>query len=213
MKKKTLLILAATICVVSFSCGALANGLIQQIKAELRHDFTIKVDGEVKTFKDVDGKTVYPVLYEGTTYLPVRAIGELMGKTVYWYEKDKVIELKEEVKPTVTDADVIVTEENDKAKEKTDKVKDKEKQPLHNPKGDKSKNAVEENYIGSQKAKEIALKKAGLTNDEVVFIKAELDNDKGVWHYEIEFKEGITEYDAEINALDGTIISWETDID
>ncbi|MCC8169326.1 MAG: copper amine oxidase N-terminal domain-containing protein, partial [Oscillospiraceae bacterium] len=48
-------------------------------------------------------------LYEGTTYLPIRAIGEIMGKTVYWYENEKKIELKE-AGTTVTDADVIITD-------------------------------------------------------------------------------------------------------
>lgn len=206
MKKRTVLLITAAVCALSFSCGVLANGVIQDIKAQLRGDFTVKVDGDVKTFKDVNGKVVYPVLYEGTTYLPLRAIGELMGKTVYWYEKDKVIELKEETKPTVTDADVIINEE-------TDKVKDKEKQPLHNQEKAEDKNTEKKNYIGVEKAKEIALEKAGLAKDKVTFIKAELDNDKGVWHYEVDFRDGKTEYEAEINAIDGTIISWEKDID
>ncbi len=66
-------------------------------------------------------------------------------------------------------------------------------------------------FIGEEKAKEIALKKAGLTKDGVTFSRTELDLDDGVWKYEIEFKKDGTEYDAEIKANDGTILSWETD--
>lgn len=69
------------------------------------------------------------------------------------------------------------------------------------------------NLIGEEKAKEIALQKAGLSHGEVVFDRVELEKDEGPWHYEVEFKKGRTEYNADINASDGTIMSWETDID
>ncbi len=73
--------------------------------------------------------------------------------------------------------------------------------------------ANSQNLIGEEKAKEIALQKAGLSHGEVIFDRVELEKDNGVWHYEIEFKKGRSEYDADINASDGTIMSWETDID
>lgn len=69
------------------------------------------------------------------------------------------------------------------------------------------------NLIGEEKAKEIALRKAGLSFGEVIFDRVELEKDDGIWHYEIEFKKGRTEYDADINATDGVIIGWEIDID
>ena len=73
--------------------------------------------------------------------------------------------------------------------------------------------ANSQNLIGEEKAKEIALQKAGLSHGEVIFDRVELEKDNGVWHYEIEFKKGRSEYDTDINASDGTIMSWETDID
>lgn len=68
-------------------------------------------------------------------------------------------------------------------------------------------------FIGEAKAQEIALEKAGITDEDVIFEKVELEKDYGVWKYEIEFRKDRTEYDAEINAEDGTIISWEVDLD
>lgn len=68
-------------------------------------------------------------------------------------------------------------------------------------------------YIGEDKAKEIVLKKAGISSDGVVFDRVELDYDDGIWEYEVDFRQGRTEYDAEINAKNGAIISWEVDID
>ena len=66
--------------------------------------------------------------------------------------------------------------------------------------------------IGEEQAKAIALEKAGLpSSDGVRFDRVELDRDNGIWKYEVEFKKGFTEYDAEISATDGNIISWEID--
>ena len=67
--------------------------------------------------------------------------------------------------------------------------------------------------IGEEKAKEIALQKAGLSFGEVIFDRVELERDEGVLHYEVEFKKGRTEYDADINAADGRVMSFETDVD
>ena len=66
-------------------------------------------------------------------------------------------------------------------------------------------------FIGEEKAKEIALQKAGLTAEDVTFTKIGLDRDDGVWQYEIEFRQDKTEYETDRNAVDGTIIKWEID--
>lgn len=68
-------------------------------------------------------------------------------------------------------------------------------------------------FIGEDKAREIALEKAGLSASEVVFDRTELDFDDGIYRYEVEFRQGNTEYDADIKADDGTIISWDIDRD
>jgi len=66
--------------------------------------------------------------------------------------------------------------------------------------------------ISEEKAKAIALERAGLAEDEVIFDRVEFDRDDGVEHYEVEFRKDRTEYDADI-ATDGTILSWEVDND
>lgn len=43
-------------------------------------------DGVEKILTDVNGETVEPMIYNGTTYVPVRAMSELMGKSVEWDE-------------------------------------------------------------------------------------------------------------------------------
>ena len=71
-----------------------------------------------------------------------------------------------------------------------------------------SGNASQKAYIGEEKAKQIALKHANVTN--ITNYKIELDFDD-VMVYEIEFKSNNKEYDYEINALTGDIIEYEID--
>ncbi len=192
MKKVTVLT-AGILCAAGIAIGASANGIIEKVQAELRPDFTVKIDGETKTFKNAGGKTVYPLLYEGTTYLPIRAIGEIMGKTVYWYEDQKLVELKGNT-TTVTDADVIVPSGSQTP------------QPAVSP-------DTAQREISLDKAKNIALEKAGLSANDVIFTEAKRDFEHGKWIYEIEFVKDNTEYSAEILASDGSIIKWETEHD
>lgn len=44
----------------------------------------IVVDGQRVVPKDANGNTVEPFIYNGTTYLPVRAVATALGKEVYW---------------------------------------------------------------------------------------------------------------------------------
>ena len=67
--------------------------------------------------------------------------------------------------------------------------------------------------IGVERAKEIALAHAGLSNDKVSFVKAQLDDEDGVKVYDVEFYSGNVEYDYEISVADGTIISADQDIE
>ena len=63
-----------------------------------------------------------------------------------------------------------------------------------------------ESYIGVERAKEIALKDAGLSASQVSFVRAGLDWDNGRMEYEVEFWKDNVEYDYEIDAYTGTIL-------
>lgn len=64
-------------------------------------------------------------------------------------------------------------------------------------------------FIGEEKAKEIALEKSEISADGVRFDRIELDRDNGIWQYEVDFKHGDMEYDVDINAETGEILSFE----
>ena len=74
-------------------------------------------------------------------------------------------------------------------------------------------NSSSNNYIGVDRAKEIALNHAQLNESDVQFVKAKLENDDGGVEYEIEFYSGRTEYDYTIDAVSGNIIEYDVDYD
>ncbi len=64
-------------------------------------------------------------------------------------------------------------------------------------------------YIGVDKAKTIALKKAPGAD----VVKVEYDNDDGLAVYEVELRDGIYEYDITLNAKTGAVLEFDKDID
>ena len=64
-------------------------------------------------------------------------------------------------------------------------------------------------YIGPDAAKAIALDDAGLSEKEVSFTRAELENRNGTDYYEVDFTAAGQEYEYDIDALTGTVIQSE----
>lgn len=62
-------------------------------------------------------------------------------------------------------------------------------------------------------AKSAALTHAGLSGDEVKFIKVEMERENGKTVYDVEFVAGDKEYDYEIDAADGKVLACDFDIE
>ena len=62
-----------------------------------------------------------------------------------------------------------------------------------------------------EEAEAIALEHAGFTADQVTNLHTEYEIDNGVPQYEVDFHQGTWEYDYEINAETGAIMSFEKD--
>ena len=75
----------------------------------------------------------------------------------------------------------------------------------------KEESSVSEDVIGEDAALEIALKKAGLTKEEVSEISVEADADVGTDKYEVEFKANGKEYTYDIDMHNGTVYESETE--
>ncbi|MDE7053354.1 MAG: PepSY domain-containing protein [Oscillospiraceae bacterium] len=164
-----------------------AKARAQDITVEVRSDFTVVVDSTARTFTDANGKTVYPVLYNGSTYLPVRAVGELMGKSVAWDSAASTVTLSG---GTVTDADSFSGGTT--------------------PSGGNTNSPA--GQITPEDAKAKALAHAGVTASGAVFTKVELDWEDGRQVYEVEFytTDG-KEYDYELDAKTGEVIGFDYD--
>lgn len=63
-------------------CAALAGGMLLSSIPAMASDINIKIDGEEFIPKNALGEEVYPFIESGSTYLPVRAMGEAVGKEV-----------------------------------------------------------------------------------------------------------------------------------
>ena len=66
--------------------------------------------------------------------------------------------------------------------------------------------------VTEEQAREAALSHAGLTADQVTFVRSELDRDDGRLMYDVEFyTSDYKEYDYEIDAATGEILSYDYD--
>lgn len=86
MKKRNHIstLVLALVLMCGIAIGAAASNGLQAIQAYLNQNITIKYNGETQTLLDAGGNRVYPITYNNTTYLPVRAISNLLGVEVGW---------------------------------------------------------------------------------------------------------------------------------
>lgn len=193
-KKLTERVFLPVLCVVLLltpliGCAQAAD----TVTARLRPDYTIIIDGAERDFYNAAGQQVHPVAYDGTTYLPVRAIGELMGKTVAWDAAANTVTLSG---GTVTDADSFSGQTPVPGDTTT---------PAGPTGGARPILTVEE-------AKAKALENAGLTASQVTFTEAKLERDDGREIYDIEFYTAdYKEYDYEIDAKTGAVLEMDYD--
>ena len=73
---------------------------------------------------------------------------------------------------------------------------------------------VEERTTLTQaEAEAIALEHAGLTRAQVTGLRSEYDVDRGISHWDIDFRSGDWEYDYEVNAQTGAVVKGEKEYD
>ncbi len=89
-------ILGLTVIIATLSSATIFASGIQETINVVKNSITIKVEGELVTADNI--------LYDGTTYVPLRSISEMLGKEVGWDENTRTasIEEKREVKEEVT---------------------------------------------------------------------------------------------------------------
>ena len=101
MKKKWIALGTAFVMAATMAVPALADS---NEAARPRPDYTVVMDGKEQTFRTASGEEIFPLLYNGSVYLPLRAIGQLMGMTVVWDHASRTVTLSAEAQK---DTDVI----------------------------------------------------------------------------------------------------------
>ena len=185
-KKTSALLAIPLLCAVLLVSGWDSAQAVSSVTAQLSPNFTIIIDGTPRDFYNTAGQEVHPILCDGTTYLPVRAIGELMGKAVSWDSSTKTVTLTGSL---VTDADT-----------------------FSGSGGIPAGTGTPAGLISLEDAKAKALTHAGVKADAAVFVEQKLDRDDGKQVYEVEFytADG-KEYDYKIDAGTGEVLSFDYD--
>ncbi len=226
-KKKAVIsaiVILAVIAVGSvFAVGAIAENT--SIGAEKAQNFAfadasadpINVQNVKTEFDFSNGQFVYDVEFDYNgqeyDYLIKASDGSVVKKNVEIEDIDEKIETTSieitEAGTVKTTEETTTTEaagkETKKAKNNTSSVK------INEEKASTSSNSEDANYIGIAKAKEIALKDAGLEESAVTFTEEKFDSDDRIKKYDIEFVNSGKEYDYEINASTGKIIEKSID--
>ena len=71
--------------------GAAASSQAQNVTATFRPDITLKVNGTAYTVRDTNGNQVSPLIYDGTTYLPLATLGRMLDVQVSWDESTQTV--------------------------------------------------------------------------------------------------------------------------
>ncbi len=93
MKKRLQGLIAGVLICVMLPCGvAFAKQATEAIKVTY-NNIKILIDGKEYQPTDVNGNVVEPFIYNGTTYLPVRAIANAFDKEVDWEAQTSTVTL------------------------------------------------------------------------------------------------------------------------
>ena len=87
MKKSAFITIIALVTVFSSSMGVVASNGIEKIQASLNHNIKFFVDGKSWAPKDGTGKALSALVYNGSTYVPLRATGEALGAEINYDPK------------------------------------------------------------------------------------------------------------------------------
>ncbi len=91
MKKFTKITTLVLMLTIAFTLGVFSDSINQQITVLLNKTVNITFDGKPVELKDAHGARVYPITYNGTTYLPARAICDLTKTGVNWDGKTNTV--------------------------------------------------------------------------------------------------------------------------
>ena len=99
----------------------------------------------------------------------------------------------------------------DAMEDRVDMVEDSLEQTVRPTNVQPSTQNTPQNIITQEQAQAFALEHAGFTADQTSHLRTEYEIDDGFAHYEVSFREGRWEYEYEIHAETGDILSYNKD--
>jgi hypothetical protein len=108
--RKSIMSLVVIGMTVSGAAGVYAGSNMQKITAYLNHSIGLKVNGTTYTPTDSNGKQLAPITYQNTTYLPVRALADVLKVPVQYDSKTGQVLIGTSQSGGTTKPQVIVTE-------------------------------------------------------------------------------------------------------
>ena len=93
MKKRLQGLIAGVVIGAMLTSGAAIAANKTTLYDVIIDGIKIVLDGKEFTCVDANGEVVQPMIYNGTTYIPVRAVSSAFGKAVYWDGEEKTVYL------------------------------------------------------------------------------------------------------------------------
>lgn len=84
MSKASLAVLAVLITSILAAGTVWGYSALRKVDATANDNIKVYYDGDLKSFTETDGSKISPVIINGRTYLPLRAIADLVGIGVEW---------------------------------------------------------------------------------------------------------------------------------
>lgn len=98
------LLTALLLCGLVVTAGAKSGKVMQELTYR---DIRVSLDGEVLDLRNAIGEPVEPFMFDGTNYLPVRALAEALGLNVAWDGAEVMVVLTTPVPVSVTSGGAI----------------------------------------------------------------------------------------------------------
>ena len=158
-----------------------------KVTRELEYrNIKVSLDGKELDLRNAAGEPVEPFMFDGTNYLPVRALAEALGLKVSWNGAASTVVL-------------------------TSPEPEAQLQSLEQAETSETANAgggeTISSYMADAAVKKIALDHAGLAENAVTNLRVILES-SGAGEYQVLFQHGGAEYDYHIDALSGEIVNF-----
>ncbi len=93
--KKLFALIFSLVLIFSVSSVVFADNNLEDVSAYVNYGITIRYNGDAQTMYDANGGRVYPLTYNGSTYLPVRAVSAMLSVPVRWDGENNTVWLGE----------------------------------------------------------------------------------------------------------------------